>query len=244
MKGKKVVVTGGARGIGFEIAKEFASQGADIAVIDVKIDPQADFFTKLKSFGTAVYGYECDVTDFEKSKEVCEKIAADLDGIDILVNNAGITKDNLLLRMTEQEFTQVIDVNLNGVFNITKHLVRPIMKSKCGRIINISSVSGLTGNAGQINYSASKAGLVGMTKTLAKELAGRKVTVNAIAPGYIETEMTAALPQEVSETMLKNIPLKRYGTPNDVAGLALFLASDHASYITGEVIRVDGGMCI
>ena len=225
--GRKAVITGAAQGIGRAIALEFEKHGAVVADVDIHSSK-----------------YSCDVSDFEAVKHICEQIVKDLNGIDILVNNAGITKDNLLLRMTETEFDAVLNVNLKGAFNFTKHLSRALLKSKNGRIINISSVSGLTGNAGQVNYSASKAGLVGMTKTLAKEFASKSITVNAIAPGFIETDMTAVLPESIIETMHKTIPLKRFGQAQDIANLAAFLASDNASYITGEVIRVDGGMCI
>ena len=225
--GRKAVITGATQGIGRAIANEFERHGAIVAGVDINESK-----------------YTCDVSDFEAVKNICEQIVNDLGGIDILVNNAGITRDNLLLRMTETEFDAVLNVNLKGAFNFAKHLSRALLKSKNGRIINISSVSGLTGNAGQVNYSASKAGLVGMTKTLAKEFAGKGITVNAIAPGFIETDMTAVLPESIIESMHKAIPLKRFGQVQDIANLAAFLASDNASYITGEVIRVDGGMCI
>ena len=225
--GRKAVITGAAQGIGRAIAMEFEKHGAIVAIVDISSEK-----------------YSCNVCDFDAVKDTCEKIIQDFGGVDILVNNAGITRDNLLLRMTEAEFDAVLNVNLKGAFNFTKHLSRALLKSKNGRIINISSVSGLTGNPGQVNYSASKAGLVGMTKTLAKEFASKGITVNAIAPGFIETDMTAVLPESIVESMHKAIPLKRFGQVQDIANLAAFLASDNASYITGEVIRVDGGMCI
>ncbi|MCL2884584.1 MAG: 3-oxoacyl-ACP reductase FabG, partial [Oscillospiraceae bacterium] len=193
-------------------------------------------------FGVKAETYQCDVADFEASKAVCERIAADFGAVDILVNNAGITRDNLLLRMSEADFDAVLGVNLKGAFNMIKHLSRLLMKSPAGRIINISSVSGLMGNAGQANYAAAKAGLIGLTKTVAKELAGRKVTCNAIAPGFIETNMTAGLPPAVHEFIDRAVPLRRMGSPEEIAAVAVFLASGAASYITGEVIRVDGGM--
>jgi len=199
---------------------------------------------QAEALGAKAEIYDCDVSDFEVSKKTCEKIVADFGSIDILVNNAGIIRDGLLLRMSEDDFDAVINVNLKGVFNMTKHLSRSIMKSGVGRIINISSVSGIMGNAGQANYSASKAGVIGLTKTTAKEFAGKNVTCNAIAPGFIATDMTADLPQAVKENADATIPLKRMGTADEVANVAVFLASDMSSYITGEVIKVDGGMCM
>lgn len=245
LEGKKAVVTGSTRGIGRAIALELAKHGADVAIIGTTQGPAAkEVVVEALGYGVTAKFYSCDVSDFEAAGEVCKAIAADFGGVDILVNNAGVTRDNLLLRMSEDDFDTVIGVNLKGAFNITKHLSRFLIKSSGGRIINISSVSGLMGNAGQINYSASKAGLIGMTKTLAKEFAGKSVTCNAIAPGFIETDMTAVLSDEISENIKKSIPLKRFGKAHDVAALALFLASGSAAYITGEVIRVDGGMCI
>ena len=243
LQGVKAVITGGAGGIGLAIAKTFAENGADVAIIDYNSEP-AGLLDEIKKADTRAFYFRCDVTDFQKVGEISKEIAEVLGGIDVVVNNAGITRDNLLLRMSESDYDDVLNVNLKGSFNITKHMCRYLLKSPRGRIINIASVSGINGNVGQTNYSASKAGLIGMTKTLARELAGKKITVNAIAPGYIETAMTAALPQAVAEDMLGKIPLKRYGKPEDVANLALFLASESASYITGEVIKADGGMCI
>jgi len=224
-----------------------AKHGADLAIIDVAATDGAkeeEALNAIQSFGTNVKYYACDVSDFETAKEICQAIASDFGGVDILINNAGITRDNLLLRMSEDDFDKVLDVNLKGAFNFSKHLARTIIKSPFGRIINISSVSGIAGNPGQVNYSASKAGLIGMTKTMAKELASRSVTCNVIAPGFIETDMTAVLPEGIAENLKASIPLKRLGQPEDVAALAAFLASDYAAYITGEVIKVDGGMCI
>ena len=200
--------------------------------------------SEAEHLGVKAICYQCNVADFERSKEICEQIFADFGGVDILVNNAGITKDTLLLRMNESDFDSVIEVNLKGAFNFTKHLSKYIMKSSCGRIINISSVSGLMGNPGQVNYSAAKAGLIGLTKTVAKEFSSRNVTCNAIAPGFIETEMTASLPQSVKDYVYTSVPLKRMGKAVEVANLTLFLASEQSGYITGEVIRIDGGMCM
>ncbi len=245
LSGKVAVITGASRGIGNAIALKFASDGADIAVIYSGNKNAADeTCDKIRAFGVRAVAYQCNVADFSPASEVCEKIAADFGKVDILINNAGITKDALLLRMAESDFDTVIGVNLKGAFNFTKHLAKYLMKSTAGRIVNISSISGLIGNPGQANYSASKAGLIGLTKTTAKELAPRGVTCNAIAPGFIETDMTAVLTSEVREKMNAVIPLRRMGSPGDIAGLAAFLASDAAAYITGEVIRVDGGMAM
>lgn len=245
LKGKTAIITGAARGIGKTIALQMAQNGANLAIIDYcSEDITNEVCQEAATFGVKAIAYKCNVADFEETKEVCTKIVADFSSVDILVNNAGITKDNLILRMSEDDFDSVINVNLKGTFNLIKHLSRYLMKSPAGRIINIASVVGLMGNAGQANYAASKAGIIGMTKTVAKELASRKVTCNAIAPGFIETDMTAALPQEVIDQYNTVIPLKRMGTASDIAAVAVFLASDQAAYITGEVIRVDGGMCM
>jgi 3-oxoacyl-[acyl-carrier protein] reductase len=245
LKGRTAVVTGGARGIGRTIALKFAENGADVVIMDVGgEDAMNETVAAAEGYGVKAKAYRCDISDFDAVKEVCGSIAADFPKIDILVNNAGITRDSLLLSMSGADFDAVLGVNLKGAFNATRHLARYIMRSPTGRIINISSVVGLYGNPGQANYSASKAGLIGLTKTTAKELASRSVTCNAIAPGFIETDMTAVLSDEVKEKFSGQIPLKRMGTPGEVASLALFLASDAAGYITGEVIKVDGGMYI
>ncbi len=245
LNGRTAVITGASRGIGRAIALAMANAGANIAVIDYGNTESAEaVVNEIIGLGVKAACYMCDVSDFGQAKQVCDSIVADFGGVDILVNNAGITKDTLLLRMDESDFDRVIDVNLKGAFNFTRHLARYLMKSPNGRIINISSVSGLMGNAGQANYSASKAGLIGLTKTTARELAGRNVTCNAIAPGFIETDMTAVLPEAVTAGLLSSIPLKRMGKAEDVANVAVFLASEQAAYITGEVIRVDGGMCM
>jgi len=245
LKGKTAVITGASRGIGKAVALNMARNGANIAVIYAGSRDAADEVCKnAGGLGVTAKAYQCDVADYEVSKNVCEKIAADFGAVDILVNNAGIIRDNLLLRMSEADFDAVIDVNLKGAFNFIKHLARLIIKSPAGRIINISSVSGIMGNPGQANYSAAKAGMIGLTKTVAKEFAGRNVTCNAIAPGFIETDMTASLPQAVKEYADAVIPLKRMGTAEEVANVAVFLASGLSSYITGEVIRVDGGLCM
>jgi 3-oxoacyl-[acyl-carrier protein] reductase len=245
INGKTAVITGASRGIGSAIAVEMARNGANIAIIYAGNESAAEnVLKKTESLGVKARAYKCNVADFNESKNICEKIIADFGTVDILVNNAGIVKDNLLLRMGEADFDSVIDVNLKGAFNFIKHLSRTIMKSPSGRIINISSISGMMGNPGQANYSAAKAGIIGMTKTIAKEFAGRNVTCNAIAPGFIETDMTAGLPQAVKDYADSAIPLKRMGTTNEVANVAIFLASELSSYITGEVIKVDGGLYI
>jgi len=245
LKGKTAVITGASTGIGKAIALNMAEQGANIAIIFIGDKKSAlDVKKQAEGFGVKAEIYECDVSDFEISKTVCEKIVEDFGSVNILVNNAGIIRDNLLLRMSEADFDSVISVNLKGVFNITKHLSRSIMRSEAGRIINIVSVSGIMGNAGQANYSAAKAGVIGLTKTTAKEFAGKSVTCNAIAPGFVVTDMTASLPQAVKDNAESSIPLKRMGTVDEIANVAVFLASDMSSYITGEVIKVDGGMCM
>ena len=199
---------------------------------------------ELEQYGTKVEQYFCDVSDFEKSKAVCEQVIEEFGKVDILINNAGITRDKLVLNMDENDFDAVINVNLKGTFNMIKHFYKHFMKNRGGRIVSTSSIVGLIGNAGQANYSASKAGIIGLTKSVARELAGRNVTVNAVAPGYIGTDMTNVLPDKVKETMKAQIPAKRIGTPEDVANVVAFLCSDEAAYVTGEVIRVDGGLAI
>lgn len=243
LRGRTAVVTGGARGIGYEISRTFAKNGANLAIIDVDAIEAEKCAEAIKTeFNVSANCYECRVEQSERVAVVCESIIRDFSRVDILVNNAGITRDRLLIRMTEEDFDAVIGVNLKGAFNFTKSLARTILRSPVGRIINTSSIIGITGNVGQANYAASKAGLIGFTKSVAKEMAGRGVTCNAIAPGFIDTLMTANLPESSREAMLSAIPLKRLGTTQDVANLALFLASDMAAYITGEVINVTGGM--
>jgi len=245
LNGKTAVITGASTGIGKAIALLMAENGANVAIIYIGDEnPAADVKTQAESCGVKAEIYECDVSDYEASKTVCEKIVSDFGSVDVLINNAGIVRDGLMLRMSEADFDAVINVNLKGVFNLTKHFSRSIMRSDHGRIINISSVSGIMGNAGQANYSAAKAGVIGLTKTTAKEFAGKNVTCNAIAPGFVVTDMTANLPQAVKDHAAIAIPLKRMGTPEEIANVAVFLASDMASYITGEVIKVDGGMCM
>lgn len=243
LKDKIAVVTGGSQGIGFEICKKFAKNGAKIAIVDINSSEKMQSAQQeLEKLNTEVKLYSCDISNSSQVAETCKQILKDFGGVDILVNNAGITRDNLILRMSETDFDAVIDVNLKGAFYMTKNFYRPMIKKKSGKIINISSVSGLFGNAGQANYSASKAGIIGLTKSTAKELAGRGICCNAIAPGFIATSMTSSF-QDNTE-LIKSIPAGRFGKPEEVAGLALFLASSQSDYITGEVIRIDGGMAM
>lgn len=243
LRNKIAVVTGGSQGIGLEICKIFAQNGASIAVVDInppeKLEAAAQ---EIAQAGVQVKTYQCNVADSTQVAEVCKQILTDFGSVDILVNNAGITKDNLILRMSEADFDAVIDVNLKGAFYMTKNFYRPMMKKKSGKIINISSVSGLFGNIGQANYASSKAGIIGLTKSTAKELAAKGICCNAIAPGFIMTSMTTSF--QDNEALKKSIPVGHFGKPEDVAELALFLASSKSDFITGEVIRVDGGMAM
>ena len=242
---KTAVVTGGSRGIGLEIATKLAKGGANIVILYVGDESEGvKAKEELLQYGTKVEQYFCDVSDFEASKDVVEKIIEDFGGIDILINNAGITRDKLVLNMDEKDFDAVINVNLKGTFNMIKHTYKHFMKKRYGRIVSTSSVVGIMGNAGQANYSASKAGIIGLTKSVARELAGRGVTVNAVAPGYIATEMTNVLSDKVKDAMKAQIPAKRIGTTEDVANVVAFLCSDEAAYVTGEVIKVDGGLAM
>ncbi|TDX52096.1 3-oxoacyl-[acyl-carrier-protein] reductase [Orenia marismortui] len=245
LEGKVALVTGSSRGIGKAIALKLAQEGAKI-VINYPFEGEAENAEKvvkeIESIGSKAIAIEADVTDMKQVKAMVKETKAEFNSIDILVNNAGITRDTLLMRMKESDWDSVLTVNLKGAFNATKAVTRTMMKQRSGRIINISSVVGLMGNPGQANYSASKAGLIGFTKSVAKELATRGITVNAIAPGFIETAMTDELADKVVDEMIAAIPMKAFGQPEDIANTAIFLASDEARYITGEVIRVDGGM--
>lgn len=238
LSGKTALVTGASRGIGRAVALRLAKEGARVAAIYHGNEEMARSL-EAESDGM-ITAYRCDVADFSSSEETVKKVIADLGGIDILVNNAGITRDKLLLAMSEEDFDSVLDTNLKGAFNMIRHTYKNFMKKKSGRIINVSSVSGLFGNPGQANYSAAKAGIIGLTKTVAKELSSRNVTCNAIAPGFIKTDMTRDF--EENEDVLSSIPLKRMGEPDEVADLVLFLS--RAGYITGEVIRIDGGIAM
>ena len=243
LDGKVALITGAARGIGKAIALKFASEGADIAFTDLEINDVAkETIAGLEAFGHKVKAYASNAADFEQTHQVVEEIQKEFGRIDILVNNAGITRDGLMLRMEEKQWDAVLTVNLKSAFNFI-HALTPIMaRQRGGSIINMSSVVGVSGNAGQCNYSASKAGLIGLTKSIAKEMGPRGIRANAIAPGFIVTEMTAALPQEVRDQWVKTIPLRRGGTPEDVANVALFLASDLSSYVSGQVINCCGAM--
>ena len=243
LEGKTVLITGANRGIGKSIAIKFAEHGANIAFSDIQYNDDSQQLEKeLAAFGVAAKGYASDASSFSDSEQLITSVLGDFETIDVLVNNAGITRDNLLLRMTEQNWDQVMNVNLKSVFNLTKAIQKVMIKQRFGSIINMSSVVGIEGNSGQSNYAASKAGIIGFTKSIAQELGSRNIRCNAIAPGYIETEMTAKLPQESRDQWIKDIPMKRAGTPDDVANLALFLASDLSSYVTGQAIPVCGGL--
>jgi 3-oxoacyl-[acyl-carrier protein] reductase len=243
LEGKVALVTGASRGIGRGIALNLAKNGASIAFTYLSSpEKAAELEQELSSFGVKSKGYRSDASGFKAAEELIAATLEDFSGIDIVVNNAGITRDNLLMRMSEEHFDEVIRTNLKSVFNITKAVQRPMLKERKGTIINISSVVGIKGNAGQANYAASKAGIIGFTKSVALELGSRNIRCNAIAPGFIETEMTASLNPEVVKQWREAIPLKRGGTSEDVANAVLFLASDLSSYITGQVIQVDGGM--
>jgi len=239
LEGKTAVITGGSRGIGKGIALRFASEGANIALTNI-IDNQefADAVKEIEKLGVRAKGYVSDASVFSDAENVIDEIVNDFGRIDILVNNAGITRDTLLMRMTEEQWDQVLSVNLKSVFNLTKAAIKPMMKQKHGSIINMSSVVGVSGNAGQANYSASKAGIIGFTKSVAKELGSRNVRCNAIAPGFIITEMTSKLPEDVKSDWIAKIPLRRGGVPEDVANVAVFLASELSSYVTGQTIHV------
>ena len=237
------LITGGSRGIGRVIAREFAREGYDIAICYSGNDKAAEETIELcKQLGVQAVSIKADVSSQKDVDDMFAQIKALLGPVSVLVNNAGITKDGLLIRMNEEDFDKVIDINLKGTYLCTKAAIKDMMRAKNGRIINITSIVGVQGNAGQANYAASKAGIIGFTKSVAREYGSKKITVNAIAPGFIQTEMTDQLPEEVKQTYLKQIPLARFGTVEDIAGVATFLASDKASYITGQVIEVTGGM--
>lgn len=243
LEGKTALITGASRGIGRAIALAFAQQGANIAFSDLKYDEQAiDLEKEIQALGVKAKAFASDASSFSGSEKMVEEVAASFGRIDILVNNAGITRDTLLMRMTEEQWDLVIQVNLKSVFNLTKAVQKFMLKQRSGSIINMSSVVGLGGNAGQGNYAASKAGMIGFTKTVAQELGPRNVRCNAVAPGFIETDMTAGLPKDVKKGWADKIPLRRAGQPVDVANACVFLASDLSAYVTGQVLPVCGGM--
>ena len=245
LEGKIALVTGASRGIGRQIALTLAREGALVVVnYNGSAQKAQEVVKEIGEAGGTAEAVQCSVADYESTEVMIKDVISRHKRLDILVNNAGITKDNLLMKMSEAEYDDVLATNLKGAFNCMKHVSRQMLKQKSGRIINLSSVSGVMGNAGQANYCASKAGVIGLTKSAARELGSRGITVNAIAPGFIDTEMTAALPEDVKKAMGEQIPMKRFGTTEDVANLAAFLASDLAGYITGQIINVDGGMAM
>jgi 3-oxoacyl-[acyl-carrier protein] reductase len=243
LEGKVAIITGASRGIGKGIAEVFAEQGAIIAFTYASSDEKARAFeAELAAKGAKAKGYKSDAADFNAAQTLVDEVVAEFGTVDILVNNAGITRDTLLMRMSEEQWDEVLRVNLKSVFNLTKAVIKPMLKARSGSIINMSSIVGVTGNAGQANYAASKAGMIGFTKSVAQELGSRNIRCNAIAPGFIETEMTEKLDPKVVEEWRNTIPLKRGGTPIDIANTTLYLASDLSSYVTGQTIHVCGGM--
>ncbi len=241
LRGKTAVVTGGSRGIGKAICLAFAKQGMNVVVNYASTNPDI-FIEELETLGVEAFAVKADVSKFDEAKNLIDEAKKRFGTVDIVVNNAGVTRDNLLIGMKETEFDDVIDVNLKGTFNVMRHAIKPMLKQKSGAIINISSVSGVLGNAGQANYSASKAGVIGLTKSTAREVASRGITVNAVAPGFVITDMTDVLKDNVKEEILKSIPLNRFGEADEIAETVVFLAK--SKYITGQVISVDGGMAI
>ncbi len=243
LKGKVVLITGASRGIGRAMAQKFAQEGATVAFTYLSsVEKGQALEDELRQFGGQVKGYRSDASDFKAADDLVNQVMADFGKLDVLVNNAGITKDGLLMRMSEEQWDTVINVNLKSVFNLTKAAIKPMMKAKAGSIINLTSVVGIRGNAGQANYAASKAGIIGFTKSVALELGSRNIRSNAIAPGFIETEMTGEINEKAVEEWKQQIPMKRGGQPDEVADCAIFLASDLSRYITGQVLQVDGGM--
>jgi 3-oxoacyl-[acyl-carrier protein] reductase len=243
LKGKTAIVTGAARGIGRAIAIRFAEEGANVAITDLRLNESTEAVEKeISALGVKVKAYASDASNFADTEKVVDQIAADFGTVDILINNAGITMDTLLMRMTEQQWDTVINVNLKSVFNFTKAVQKIMLKNKYGAIVNLSSVVGVHGNSGQANYSASKAGIIGFTKSIAQELGSRNIRCNAVAPGFIITEMTAKLPEDVKKRWEDGIPMKRGGTPEEVANVCLFLASDLSSYVSGQTISICGAM--
>jgi 3-oxoacyl-[acyl-carrier protein] reductase len=241
-KDKVSIITGASQGIGESIAKELSSHGAKVILIDIQKDKLEDVAQRIQKSGGEALVYTVDVTQFNDVAAAVDDIVVNHNAVDHLINNAGITRDGLLMRMKEEDWDAVLNVNLKGAFNFSKAVIRPMMNQRYGRIVNISSVVGIMGNVGQTNYSASKAGMIGLTKSLAREVASRGITVNAVAPGYITTPMTEALSDDIKNTFVQIIPMKKFGMPEDVAHVVKFLVSDEAEYITGQVINVNGGM--
>lgn len=243
LEGKNAIITGGSRGIGKGIAEVFAKHGANVAfTYNSSAQAAEDLAKELEQLGVKAIAYKSNAASFSEAQELVDKVNEDFGGIDILINNAGITKDNLLMRMSEEDFDKVIEVNLKSIFNMTKAVQRTMLKQRSGSIINMSSVVGVTGNAGQANYAASKAGIIGFSKSMAQELGSRNIRTNVIAPGFIETEMTEKLDEKTVQGWREAIPLKRGGSPEDIANACVYLGSDLSSYVTGQVIHVDGGM--
>jgi 3-oxoacyl-[acyl-carrier protein] reductase len=242
LEGKNALITGAGQGIGKAISLTFAKEGANVAVCDVNEAAAQETVAEIKKLGRESEFYKVDVSNAQEVKEVVDKVLDNFSTVDILVNNAGITRDTLLIRMEEKDWDLVLNVNLKGTFNFTKAVSRSMMKQRSGKIVNIASVIGLIGNAGQVNYAASKAGVIALTKSVAKELASRGITVNAVAPGFIQTAMTDKLPEEIKQAMLKQIPMGEFGSPQDVANVVLFLASDLARYVNGQVVQICGGL--
>ena len=242
LEGKVAIVTGAARGIGRAIAEELAKSGADLALCDLKTEWLEETAEAVKALGRKVECFSVDVSDSAAVNDTVAKVIEKCDKIDVVVNNAGITKDTFLMRMSDEDWDAVLSVNLRGTFLFTRAVSKPMMKARSGAIVNIASIIGLIGNAGQCNYAASKAGVIALTKSTAKELASRGIRINAVAPGFIETKMTEALPDDVRKKMMENIPMKRFGAPEDVAKVVVFLASEAASYMTGQVLTISGGM--
>lgn len=242
LKDKVALVTGGGQGIGKAISVRLAKEGANIAVCDINTEIAGQTAKELEKMGVQAAAFESNVADLKSAEDTVNKVIDNFGRVDILVNNAGVTRDTLLMRMKEEDWDLVLNVNLKGTFNFTKAIVRPMMKQQSGAIVNVASVIGLMGNAGQGNYAASKAGVIGFTKSIAKEVASRNIRVNAVAPGFIATAMTDKLPEDVRNKMLENIPLGRFGEPEDIADVILFLASDLSRYVTGTVVNISGGL--
>lgn len=242
LDGKVALVTGGARGIGKAISERLAGEGAAVALVDIMLEVAEQTATEFKGKGYTAEAFSANVAKVEDAENTIAQVLEKFGRIDILVNNAGITRDNLMMRMSEEDWDAVIAVNLKGTFNFTKAVIRPMMKNRYGKIVNVASVVGRMGNAGQANYSASKAGVIGLTKTTAKEFASRNITVNAVAPGYIKTDMTGKVSEAATEAFMSVIPMKRAGVPEDVANVVYFLCSPDSDYVSGQVINIDGGM--